>query len=66
MLVHTGVYGEYDGIHKAISEVLDPATLAYVVLLHFEGDECGGMDRFMAEAQERAAGRLATCRRCST
>ena len=51
VLVHTGVYGAYDGIHKAISEVLDPATLAYVVLLHFEGDECGGMDRFMAEAK---------------
>ena len=31
--------------------MLDPATLAYVVLLHFEGDECGGMDRFMAEAK---------------
>jgi flavorubredoxin len=51
VLVHTGVYDEYDGIHKAISEVLDPATLAYVVLLHFEGDECGGMDRFMAEGK---------------
>ena len=31
--------------------MLDPASLAYVVLLHFEGDECGGMDRFMAEAK---------------
>ena len=51
VLVHTGVYGEYEGIRKAISEVLDPATLAYVVLLHFEGDECGGMDRFMAGAK---------------
>jgi flavorubredoxin len=51
VLVHTGVYGEYEGIHKAISEVLDPATLAYVVLLHFEGDECGGMDRFMGGAK---------------
>ena len=50
-LVHTGVYGEYDSIRKAIGEVLDPARLAYVVLLHFEGDECGGMDRFMAEAR---------------
>jgi flavorubredoxin len=49
-LVHTGVHGEYDNIRKAIREVLDPARLAYVVLLHFEGDECGGMDRFMAEA----------------
>ncbi len=52
VLVHTGVHDEYDGIHKAISEVLDPATLAYVVLLHFEGDACGGMDRFMAEAKK--------------
>ena len=31
--------------------MLDPATLAYVVLLHFEGDECGGMEPFMAEAK---------------
>ncbi len=51
VLVHTGVHGEYDSIRKAVSEVLDPASLAYVVLLHFEGDECGGMDRFMAEAK---------------
>jgi flavorubredoxin len=50
-LVHTGVHQEYDNIRKAIREVLDPARLKYVVLLHFEGDECGGMDRFMAEAR---------------
>ena len=50
VLVHTGVHQAYDGIHKAIGEVLDPARLAYVVLLHFEGDECGGMERVMAEA----------------
>ena len=49
-LIHTGTHQEYDNIRKAIGEVLDPARLAYVVLLHFEGDECGGMDRFMAEA----------------
>jgi flavorubredoxin len=50
VLVHTGVHQAYDGIRKAIGEVLDPARLAYVVLLHFEGDECGGMERFMDEA----------------
>jgi flavorubredoxin len=50
-LIHTGVHDEYDSIRKAVGEVLDPAKLAYVVLLHFEGDECGGMDRFMAEAK---------------
>ena len=50
-LIHTGVHSAYDDIRKAIREVLDPARLANVVLLHFEGDECGGMERFMAEAR---------------
>jgi flavorubredoxin len=49
-LIHTGVHPAYDGIRKAVAEVLDPARLELVVLLHFEGDECGGMERFMAEA----------------
>ena len=49
-LLHTGEYGVYDNVRGAIREVLDPATLANIVLLHWEGDENGGMDRFMAEA----------------
>lgn len=49
-LIHTGEYAFYDSIRKAMSEVLDPKRLAYVALLHWEGDENGGMDRFMAEA----------------
>jgi flavorubredoxin len=49
-LVHTGTYDGYDAIRDAVREVLDPATLANIVLLHWEGDENGGMDRFMAEA----------------
>jgi flavorubredoxin len=51
-LIHTGVHSHYDDIRAAIGEVMDPARLAHVVLLHFEGDECGGMDRFMAEARD--------------
>src|SRR4051794_784076 len=51
-LIHTGVYDAYDDIRKAIGQVLDPARLANVVLLHFEGDECGGMERFVAEAPQ--------------
>jgi flavorubredoxin len=49
-LVHTGDYDQYERIRGAIREVLDPARLANIVLLHWEGDENGGMDRFMAEA----------------
>src|SRR3954447_2004565 len=49
-LIHTGEWHRYDAVRKAVGEVLDPATLANIVLLHWEGDENGGMDRFMAEA----------------
>ena len=49
-LIHTGVHQSYDAVRTAVAEVLDPARLEYVVLLHFEADECGGMDRFLAEA----------------
>jgi flavorubredoxin len=49
-LIHTGEYDSYENIRKAISEVLDPARLAYVALLHWEGDENGGMDRFLADS----------------
>ena len=52
-LVHTGDDFVYEGIRKAIREVLDPATLANVVLLHCEGDESGGMGRFMARGPGR-------------
>src|SRR4029453_6510351 len=49
-LIHTGDYGLYAQIHGAIGKVLDPARLAYIALLHWEGDENGGMDRFMRDA----------------
>jgi flavorubredoxin len=49
-LVHTGNYDQYEAVRKAMREVIDPKRLAHIVLLHWEGDENGGMDRFMAEA----------------
>jgi flavorubredoxin len=49
-LIHTGMHDMYDAVRRAVAEVLDPARLAYVALLHFEADECGGMGRFAAAA----------------
>ena len=49
-LIHTGMAPMYEDVRNSIREVLDPARLAYIILLHFEGDECGGMERFMAQA----------------
>jgi flavorubredoxin len=51
-LIHTGNYEHYESIRTAIAEVLDPARLAYVALLHWEGDENGSMDRLLAAAPE--------------
>jgi flavorubredoxin len=51
-LIHTGMYGMYEDVRDAVGEVLDPGKLGYVVLLHFEADECGGMDRFLEGAPE--------------
>jgi flavorubredoxin len=50
-LIHTGEYESYESIRRAIREVLDPARLELVTLLHWEGDENGGMDRFLTEAR---------------
>lgn len=51
-LIHTGVHQAYEGVRDAVAQVLDPGRLAYVALLHFESDECGGMDRFLDGAPD--------------
>ena len=47
-LIHTGEHGSYENVRKAISEVVDPSKLAYVALLHWEGDENGSMEPLLA------------------
>lgn len=49
-LIHTGTHPMYDDVRKAIAQVLDPKTLAYTIVPHFESDECGGMGRFVSDA----------------
>ncbi|GCE45941.1 hypothetical protein EI42_01345 [Thermosporothrix hazakensis] len=51
-LIHTGMYPMYDDVRKAIAQVLDPARLRYVVVLHFESDECGCMGRLLEAAPD--------------
>ncbi|MGI8921582.1 MAG: hypothetical protein ACR2HD_07900, partial [Solirubrobacteraceae bacterium] len=53
-LIHTGMYGLYEGVRDGVAEVLDPGKLEYVILLHFEADENGGMDRFLEGAPNSA------------
>jgi len=49
-LVHTGTHPMYDGVRKAVAEIIDPKRLEFIAVPHFEADECGGMGRFVREA----------------
>lgn len=51
-LIHTGAHPWYGSVRKAVAELVDPKKLAYVVVPHFEADECGGMGRFVQEAPD--------------
>ena len=51
-LIHTGMHHLYDNVRNAIAQVLDPASLSCIVLLHWEGDENGGMEEFMRTAPQ--------------
>src|SRR5215469_9294109 len=55
-LIHTGLYGDYESVRNAVAQVLDPSRLEHVILLHFEADECGGMDRFLEAAPDSTLG----------
>ena len=51
-LIHTGTFPMYADVRAAVAQVLDPSRLRYVIVPHFEADECGGMGRFVAEAPQ--------------
>ena len=51
-LIHTGMHQLYEPVRDAVAEVIDPGKLEYVILLHFESDENGGMDRFLEGAPD--------------
>jgi len=51
-LIHTGMHQLYEPVRDAVAGVIDPGKLEYVILLHFESDENGGMDRFLEGAPD--------------
>jgi flavorubredoxin len=51
-MVETGLRGMYDVIQGAVRRLIDPATLRYLVIPHFEMDECGSLNRFLSLAPQ--------------
>ncbi|MBI4481899.1 MAG: MBL fold metallo-hydrolase [Acidobacteria bacterium] len=49
-MIETGLRSMYDLVHDAVRRLIDPAKLRYLVIPHFEMDECGSLNRFLAIA----------------
>jgi flavorubredoxin len=50
LLFHTGQHGSFPSTREAIARVLPPEKLRFVVWSHWEADECGALDDFLAAA----------------
>jgi flavorubredoxin len=50
LLWHTGPRKLFAGIRAAVARVIDPARLGWVGLSHFEADECGSLNEWLALA----------------
>jgi len=50
MLFHTGPRGLFALVSEAINRVIPVETLRYLAISHFEADECGALNDFLAAA----------------
>jgi flavorubredoxin len=54
-LVQTGFSRLFPESLEAVKRILDPATVRYIVVPHFEGDECGALNHFLEIAPSARA-----------
>jgi hypothetical protein len=52
LLFHTGWRKLFPLVREAIATVMPVERLRYIALSHYEADECGALDRFLAIALE--------------
>lgn len=50
LLYHTNLRGYFDDVLTGVRTVLDPATIRWVGFSHFESDECGSLNEWLAVA----------------
>jgi flavorubredoxin len=50
VLWHTGPRGLFDATRTAIAKVMAPERLRWIGFSHFEADECGALNQFLAIA----------------
>jgi flavorubredoxin len=55
LLYHTGMRRMFPALREAVARLLDPATLRWVGFSHFEVDECGALNEWLAVAPHAQA-----------
>ena len=50
LLYHTGLPVMFPAVRDAVAQVVDPASLRWIGFSHYEPDECGALDAFLALA----------------
>lgn len=50
LLYHAGLKGMFPLLRDAVAKVLDPSRLRWIGFSHFESDECGGLNDWLAIA----------------
>jgi flavorubredoxin len=50
LLFHTGMRQLFPLVSEAVARVVDPTTLRYITFGHYEADECGAMNQWLATA----------------
>ena len=52
LLFHTGLRRMFSVVREAVARLIDPATLRWVGFSHFEADECGALNEWLAVAPQ--------------
>jgi flavorubredoxin len=55
LLFHTGMRGIFPEVREAVAEIIDPSTLRHIGFSHFEADECGALNEWLAIAPNAEA-----------
>src|SRR5262245_25830687 len=55
LLFETGMKQIFPEVREAVSRVIDPASIRYISFSHFEPDECGSLNEWLASAPRAEA-----------
>ena len=50
LLFHTGMRRLFPTVREAVASLIDPARLRWIGFSHFEADECGALNDWLAVA----------------